>query len=64
MPTAKEFTVFIEDRPGQIGRVCRTLADRGVNILAFQAFPSDGKTLFRFVVDSPTAAKTVLDTAV
>ena len=62
MPTAKEFTVFVEDRPGQIGKLCRALADRGINILAFQAFPSDGKTLTRLVVDNPTTAKTVLDT--
>ena len=62
MPTAKEFAVFVEDRPGQIGRLCRALADRGVNILAFQAFPSEGKTLTRLVVDNPTTAKTVLDT--
>ncbi len=62
MPTAKEFTVFVEDRPGQIGKLCRALADRGVNILAFQAFPSDGKTLTRLVVDNPTTAKTVLGT--
>ncbi len=57
MPTAKEFTVFVEDRPGQIGKLCRALADRGVNILAFQAY----ETLTRVVVDNPTTAKTVLD---
>jgi len=62
MPTAKEFTVFVEDRPGQIGKLCQALAARGVNILAFQAFPSEGKTLNRVVVDNPTMAKTVLDT--
>jgi len=38
MPTAEEFTVFMEDEPGQIGKLCQALADRGVNILAFQAF--------------------------
>ena len=58
MPTAKEFAVFVEDRPGQIGKLCRALADRGVNILAFQAFG----TSTRLVVDNPTMAKTVLDT--
>ncbi len=61
MPTTKEFTVFVEDRPGQIGKLCQALANRGVNILAFQAFPSEGKTLTRFVMDNPTTAKTVLD---
>lgn len=62
MPTTKEFAVLTEDRPGTLGKVCRALADRGVNILAFQSFPIGGKSVTRFVVDNPTAAKTVLDT--
>ena len=62
MPTAKEFAIHMEDRPGTLGKFCRTLADRGVNILAFQSFPSEGKSLFHIVVDNPTTAKTVLDT--
>ena len=37
MPTAKEFTIRLEDRPGTLGKVSRALADRGVNILAFQS---------------------------
>ncbi len=62
MPTSKEFTIKMEDRPGTLGKVCRTLADRGVNILAFQSFPTGTESLVRFVVDNPTTAKTVLDT--
>ncbi len=62
MPTSKEFAIRMEDRPGTLGRICRALADRGVNILAFQSFPSGGESLVRLVVDNPTTAKTVLDT--
>ncbi len=62
MPTSKEFTIKMEDRPGTLGKVCRALADRGVNILAFQSFPTGAESLVRFVVDNPTTAKTVLDT--
>ena len=62
MSTSKEFAVQMEDQPGTLGKVCRALADRGVNILAFQSIPSEGKSLFRFVADNPTTAKTVLDT--
>src|SRR5216683_7732424 len=61
MPTTKELAFRLEDRPGTIGKLCRALADRGVNILAFQAFPSVGQSLVRLVVDNPTTAKTVLD---
>jgi len=61
MPVAKEFTVLMEDRPSTLGKVCRALADREVNILALQSFPIGGKSVTRFIVDNPSAAKTVLD---
>ncbi len=61
MPTSKEFTIRMEDRPGTLGKVCQALADRGVNILAFQSFPTGGESLVRFVADNPTTAKTILD---
>ncbi|HEX2714173.1 MAG TPA: ACT domain-containing protein [Candidatus Acidoferrales bacterium] len=61
MPSTKEFSVLMDDRPGTLGKVCRALADRGVNILALQSFPIGGKSVARFVVDNPTTAKTVLD---
>ncbi|MGH9791213.1 MAG: ACT domain-containing protein [Candidatus Acidiferrales bacterium] len=61
MPTNREFAVTMEDRPGALGKVCKALGDRGVNILAFQSFPVEGKSLVRFVFDNPTAAKPVLD---
>jgi hypothetical protein len=62
MLATKEFSIRMEDRPGVLGKICRVLADREVNILAFQAVPlPDRKTLVRLVVDNPAAAKTVFD---
>src|SRR5258708_39645281 len=61
MPVAKEFTVLLEDRPSTLGKACRALADREVNILALQSFPIGGKSVTRFIVDNPSTAKTVLD---
>ena len=61
MPTAREFSIRLDDRPGTLGKICRALADRGVNIVAFQSFPAEGKALVRIVVDNPATAKTVLD---
>ena len=62
MPASKELAISMEDRPGTLGKVCRALADRGVNILAFQSIPTEGKSLFRVLVDNLTTAKTILDT--
>src|SRR6266852_2613016 len=62
MPKTKEFSVHMEDEPGTLGKICRALANGKVNILAFQSIPSEEESLVRFVVDNPTAAKSVLDT--
>jgi hypothetical protein len=62
MPTMKEFTIRLDDRPGTLGQLCQALADQKVNILAFQSFPlENGKSSVRLVLDNPAAAKTVLD---
>jgi len=60
MPRAKEFTVTIEDKPGALGKCFLALAERGVNILAFQSYVEEGESLTRFLVDDPYGAKTVL----
>jgi hypothetical protein len=63
MPTTEELSIQIADRPGSLGKACRALADRGVNILALQSFPlSRGANLVRFVVDNPRLAKAALAT--
>jgi hypothetical protein len=61
MPIIRELNVRLEDRPGTLGKMCQALAERGVNIMAFQSVPSEGKGLVRFVPDSSATAKKVLD---
>ena len=60
MPKAKEFTVTIEDKPGALGKCLLALAERGVNILAFQSYVEEGESLARFVADNMDVAKAVL----
>ena len=60
MPKAKEFTVTIEDKPGALGKCFLALAERGVNVLAFQSYVEDGESLARMVVDNPPVAKAEL----
>ena len=62
MPTAKEFIIQLEDRPGMLGRLCQALAEESVNILAYQQFPHEkGRGSVHLVVDNPAKAKAVLD---
>jgi hypothetical protein len=60
MAKAKEFTVTIEDKPGALGRCFLALAERGVNVLAFQSYVEEGESLARILVDDPAVAKAVL----
>ena len=61
MPTTREFTLTLDDRPGTLGKICRALADRNVNIVAVQSFPIGGKSTTRLVFDDPTKARSALD---
>jgi hypothetical protein len=61
MPTSKELTIQMENKPGTLAKFCNALADQKVNILAFQSVPADGKSVVRMVVDNPTNAKKALD---
>jgi hypothetical protein len=61
MPITTELTIRMENRPGSLGKVCRELSDRGINILAFQSIPSDKTILVCMVVDKPAAAEAILD---
>jgi hypothetical protein len=60
MPKIKEFTVTIADKPGALGKCFLALAERGVNVLAFQSYVEDGESLARILADDPATAKTVL----
>ena len=60
MAKAKEFTVTIEDKPGALGKCFRALADRGVNVLAFQSYVEEGESLTRFIADDLATAREVL----
>jgi len=60
MPKMKELTVTIEDKPGALGKCFLALAERGLNILAFQSYVEEGESLARFLVDDPATASAVL----
>ena len=60
MAKAKEFTVKIEDKPGALGKCFLALAERGVNVLAYQSYVEEGESLARFLVDDTAAATSVL----
>jgi hypothetical protein len=62
MPTIKEFTIRLEDRPGTLGKLCQSLAGQDINILAYQQFPHEkGQGSVRIVTDNPDKTRATLD---
>ena len=60
MAKAKQFTVTIEDKPGALGKCFLALAERGVNVLAYQSYVEDGESLARFMADDMDTARAEL----
>jgi hypothetical protein len=60
MPRSKELTVAIQDKPGALANCLAVMAERGINILAFQSYVEEGESLARFLVDDVAAATKVL----
>jgi len=60
MPKAKQLSVWVEDRPGMLGKVASALGAKKVNIIGFMAPVADGRDAIRLVVDKPAAAKKAL----
>jgi hypothetical protein len=60
MAKTREFTVTIADKPGALGKCFLALAERGVNILAFESYVEDRESLVRFLADDPATAQAVL----
>ena len=57
------FAVEVSNRPGQGARILSTLADSGVNLLAFSGFPSGRKAQLDFIPDNVRTFKTAAKAA-
>lgn len=58
MPITKEFTIRLQDRPGTLGKLCQSLAEQNVNILAFHSCSLEkGKSVATW--EEKTATSTV-----
>ena len=63
MPT--DFTVILDDRPGELARLGRATGEAGVNILGMCALTGEGKGFIHILVDDEraAAARSALDAA-
>jgi len=61
MPKAKQLIVSVENRPGTLACVAKTLGDAKVNILAFLTTTSGAEGSVQVVVDDVNKARNALD---
>lgn len=59
-----QLSIFLQDEKGRVARICRTLGEAGINIIAFDlADTEEGFGILRLVVDRPDTARETLRTA-
>jgi hypothetical protein len=63
MAKTKQFTVSVENRPGAVAEIAKTLGNAKVNILALLATAQGTSGTVELVVEDPRRAKKALDEA-
>jgi hypothetical protein len=60
LSAARQFSVFLENKPGRLADVANALAKARVNIVALDVPQSNEHSLIRVVVDDPSKAQSLL----
>ncbi|MFQ6617149.1 MAG: amino acid-binding protein [Fidelibacterota bacterium] len=60
MAVTRQFSVFLENAPGHLAKLTRSIADAGVNLLAISIPPSAEHGIIRIVTEDPDATRSVL----
>lgn len=57
----KQLSIFLENRPGGLAKICGTLAGAGVNILALSIHDTVDHAIVRLLADRPVKALLLLE---
>jgi len=56
----RQISIFLENRPGQLSQICRTLAEADINIATLSLADTSDFGIVRMIVDDHERAKSVL----
>ena len=56
----KEFDVYVQNKPGELAKVCELLGNNGVNIKAIASERGNDRPLIRIVTDDEATTKSAL----
>ena len=57
----KQLSIFVENRPGGMAKICGTLAEAGINILALSVHDTVDHAIIRLLADRPVKALLILE---
>src|SRR3989338_10920154 len=57
----KQLSIFLENRPGGLAKICGTLAEAGVNIMALSIHDTVDHAIVRLLADRPVKALLLLE---
>jgi hypothetical protein len=58
--TLKEFDVYVQNKPGELAKVCELLGANGVNIRAISSERGNDRPMVKIVTDDESTAKSAL----
>jgi hypothetical protein len=61
--TIKQISLFLENKPGHLSAICRTLADAKINIVTLSLADTQQFGIVRLIVEEWKRAQTILETA-
>ena len=56
----KEFDVYVQDKPGELAKICELLGDNGVNIKAISSERAQSRPQIRIVTEDEATTKSAL----
>jgi hypothetical protein len=63
MPVIKQLSVFLENKPGVLGRLCDSFADEKINILGMSVSDTVDHAVVRLVTNNANKARAILEDA-
>src|SRR5689334_21670130 len=63
MPDVKQLSVFLENKPGVLGRQCQEFADKKINVIGMSVSDTVDHAVVRLVTSNASKARAILEDA-
>lgn len=63
MPVVTQLSIFLENKPGVLARLCRTFSQQKVNILGLSVSDTVDHAVVRLITSNPAKASAILEEA-